>query len=123
MDAVVDATIDRWFTKAGQDSMPTEIQKVRHGILSTPVEGFCACCAAIRDMDQRDSIRSIKTRTLIVVGEHDPATTVSHAELIHERIDSSELKVISDAAHFVNVEKASVFNNELLRFLQMSITF
>ncbi len=122
MKAVVDATIDRWFTKAGQFLLPLDVEKVRRLILNTPVNGFCACCAAIRDMDQRDSIHSISTKTLVVVGEHDPSTPVSAAELIHERISSSELLIISDAAHFVNVEKASVFNKALLNFLENNIS-
>ncbi len=87
-------------------------------ILNTPVDGFCACSAAIRDMDQRETIRVISTRTLVMVGEHDPGTPVSAAELIHERIASSKLIVISDAAHFINVEQADVFNNILLKFIE-----
>ncbi len=121
MEAVVDGTIDRWFTKPGQDRLPTDIQKIRQMILNTSVNGFCACCAAIRDMDQRDSIRSISTKTLVVVGEHDPGTPVSAAEVIHVSIASSKLKIIPDAAHFVNVEKAGVFNGVLLEFLKHNV--
>jgi 3-oxoadipate enol-lactonase len=120
MDAVADVTIDRWFTKNGQKLMPAEVEKVRQMILNTPVDGFCACCAAIRDMDQRESIRAIATRTRVVVGEHDPGTPVSAAEIIHDRIASSELRVISDAAHFVNVEQANVFNDTVLEFIEAS---
>ena len=120
MDAVVEATIDRWFTKAGQERLHSEVEKVRRMILNTSVDGFCACCAAIRDMDQRDAIRTISTRTLVVVGEHDPGTPVSAAEFIHERITSSELRVLSDAAHFVNVEQAKTFNITLLEFIETS---
>ena len=118
MGAMVGATIDRWFTKAGQERLEEEVNKVRRMILNTPVVGFCACSAAIQDMDQRDSIRLIPTRALVMVGEWDPGTPVSAAEFIHERIASSELRVISDAAHFVNVEQASVFNRTLLEFLR-----
>ena len=117
MGFVVDATIDRWFTKAGQERLPEEVKKVRSMILNTQVDGYCACCGAIRDMDQRESIRGISTRTLVIVGEHDPGTPVSAARFIHERIPSSELKIIPDAAHFVNVERADVFNNVLLKFM------
>ena len=120
MGAVVDATIDRWFTKAGQERLHDEVEKVRRMILKTPADGFCACCAAIRDMDQRDSISAISTRTLVVVGEHDPGTPVSASELIHDRIPSSELRVISDAAHFVNVEQANIFNDAILEFIEKS---
>ena len=65
-----------------------------------------------------ESIQAVSTQTLVVVGEHDPGTPVSAAEFIHERIASSELRVISDAAHFVNVEQADLFNDILLEFLE-----
>lgn len=117
MAGLVDAFIDRWFTKPGQARLKAEVEKVRRMILATPVEGFCACCAAIREMDQRETIRAISTRTLVLVGEQDPGTPVSAAEFIHQRIAGSQLRVIRDAAHFVNVEQAAVFNEALLTFL------
>jgi 3-oxoadipate enol-lactonase len=51
------------------------------------------------------------------VGDQDPGTPVSAAEFIHSRIMSSELKVIPDAAHFVNVEQAEAFNDALVEFI------
>jgi 3-oxoadipate enol-lactonase len=117
MESVVDATINRWFTKPGQDRLPYEIEKVRRSILNTPVDGYCACCAAIRDMDLRDSLNAISTPTLVLVGEQDPGTPVSAAEFIHGRITSSELKIIPHAAHFVNVEQAGAFNDALIEFI------
>jgi 3-oxoadipate enol-lactonase len=117
MAALTDAFIDRWLTKPGQERLPDEVNKVRKMISETPVEGFCGCCCAIRDMDQRESIRVISTPTLVMVGEHDPGTPVSAAEFIHERIASSELKIVYDAAHFINVEQPDVFHEAFLKFL------
>jgi len=118
MEAMVDATIDRWFTKAGQERLAGEAEKIRRLILHTQADGFCAACAAIQNMDQRDSIRGISTKTLVIVGEEDPGTPVSAAEFIHRRISSSELKVIPDGAHLVNVEQSEVFNKSLLEFIE-----
>ncbi|MFW6054873.1 MAG: 3-oxoadipate enol-lactonase [Thermodesulfobacteriota bacterium] len=118
MQAVVDATIDRWFTQKGQERMPLEVTRVRNMILGTPVKGFCACCQAIRDMDQRDSISFISAPTLVTVGEHDPGTPVSAAEFIHGQIASSQLKIFPGAAHLVNVEKAGEFTRMLLDFIR-----
>jgi 3-oxoadipate enol-lactonase len=117
MAVVADATIDRWFTKPGQIHLAAAIEKIRHVILNTPVEGFCACCAAIRDMDQRETIRAVSTRTLVVVGKQDSGTPVSAAQLIHREIASSALKIIPHAAHFVHMEQWSVFNAALLEFI------
>lgn len=118
MAAVVDATIDRWFTKAGQARLPDEVQKIRDVYIQTSVEGFCACCAAIRDMDQRDAIRVITTPTMILAGEYDEGTPVSAAKFIHERIAASRLVVTADAAHLQNIEQSEVFTKSLLEFLE-----
>jgi 3-oxoadipate enol-lactonase len=118
MAVVVDATIDRWFTKAGQTRLAPSVENVRRVILNTPVEGFCACCAAIRDMDQRETMRTVLTPTLVIVGEYDSGTPVSAAEHIHQGITSSSLTIISDAAHFVHMEQSSIFNRALLEFIK-----
>ncbi len=118
MAAVADATIARWFTPAAQRRIPDDVARVRDGILNTPVAGYSACCAAIRDMDQRESIRAIALPTAVLVGADDPSTPVSAAELIHERIVGSSLTVIPDTQHFFNVEAPASFNAALLGFLR-----
>jgi len=118
MAAVVDATIDRWFTKAGQERLPKEVDEIRGMILNMSEEGYCGCCSAIRTLDLRQAIRDISARTLVIVGQQDQGTPVSEAEFIQERIASSELRVIPDAAHFVNVEQAELFNAAILKFLK-----
>ncbi len=119
MTAVVDGTIERWFTPAGQSRLAAEVAKVREMVLSTPPEGFCACAEAIMAMDQRESIRGVTTATLVIVGEDDPGTPVSAAELIHDAIPGSQLVVLPQAAHFANVEQADAFNAAVLGFLEV----
>lgn len=118
MEAVADSTIDRWFTAPGKAAMPDQVAAVRAVVAGTPPEGFCACAAAIREMDQRESIKAISAPTLVIVGELDPGTPVSAAQAIHERIADSELVVIPQAAHFVHMERADVFNEAVGRFLR-----
>ena len=115
--AVVDASIDRWFTKPGQERLPADIARVREMILATPPEGFIACAQAIAAMDQRETIRAIGRPTLVVVGEDDPGTPPAAAELIHDRIAGSKLVVLEESAHFCNVEQADAFNAALEEFL------
>jgi 3-oxoadipate enol-lactonase len=119
MASVVDATIDRWFIKASQARLPGEVAKTREMIQRTPVEGFCGCGVAIREMDLRESLKAITVPTLVIVGEHDPGTPVSGAELIHAGIALSRLEVLADAAHFCNVEQKDRFNGLLLGFLRL----
>lgn len=116
--AVADGTIDRWFTPPGQQRLPAEVARIRAVILKTSPKGFCACCAAIRDMDLRPLLGAITTPTLIVVGEHDQGTPVSAARAIHEAVPASRLVITAGAAHLQNIEQAGAFNGTLLAFLK-----
>jgi 3-oxoadipate enol-lactonase len=118
MKAVADATIDRWFTGIGRKQIPERVRAIRESILATSPDGFCACCEAIRDMDLREALPDIAVRTMVMVGAFDPGTPVSAAEFIHERIPSSQLVVIPESAHFVNVERHEAFNEALVAFLK-----
>ncbi len=118
MAAIADATINRWFSAANQRRLAAEVARIRDGILNTPVAGYRACCVAIRDMDQRESIAAISLPTLVLVGADDPATPVAAAELIHQRIAGSTLTVIPAAQHLFNVEEPAQFNAALLDFLR-----
>ena len=118
MEAVANGTIERWFTAPGRARLRAYVERVRAMVAATPAEGFCACCEAIRDMDQRESIKSIRVPTLVIVGEQDPGTPVSAAQAIHERIAGSSLLIIPEAAHFVHMEQAEAFNAAMKGFLQ-----
>lgn len=117
MGAVVDATIQRWFTPAFQKSDPDAVAKVHQMIVNTPVAGFIGCCRAIQAMDQRDTIQAITAPTLVVVGADDPGTTPDAAREIHKRIAGSALEILPDAAHLSNIEQQALFDRTVLGFL------
>ena len=117
LKSIVDSTLNRWFTKHSSQNLVPQLDKIRNIILGTSIEGYCGCCAAIRDMDQREKIKSITTPTLVIVGENDHSTTVATAELIHEHIAASKLSVFSGAAHILNIEHPETFNHSVIEFL------
>ena len=71
MAAVADAVVERWFTEDYRAEPTIVVERVRQMVLETPPEGYVACCAAIRDMDLRETIRGIRLPTLVIVGEQD----------------------------------------------------
>lgn len=117
MAAVVAPTIARWFTARSQRTLPETIARIRAGILATAPAGYVACGAAIRDMDQRETIHAIRAPTLVMVGALDPATTVDAARVMHARIPGAELLIIPEAQHLFNVEMPLQFNAGLLNFI------
>lgn len=117
MTALVDGVTERWFTAGYRATPRPEVDQVRAMILATSPQGYGGCCAAIRDMDQSEAIRSIRTPTLIVAGADDPATTVEVMLALHERIPDSRFVEISEAAHLLNIEQPERFNRTLTGFL------
>ena len=117
MQALVDSTIDRWFSRAFRAAEPERVERVVEMVRTTPVDGYCGCCAAIRELDLADRISEIRLPTLLIVGEDDPGTPVAAHEVIRDRIEGSRLVVIPDALHFSNVEQTATFNETLAGFL------
>jgi 3-oxoadipate enol-lactonase len=117
MAAIIDGVIQRWFTPTFQAASPAAIESTRKVLLDTPVEGYAACCAAIRDIDLRDSIAGIQVPTLVITGTSDPVTPPSESRLFAERIAGAQYKELP-AAHLSNIEAAEAFTMELLNFLK-----
>ena len=117
MVALVESTIDRWFSPTFRIEEPDRVERICEMVRTTPVAGYCGCCAAIRELDLTDRIAEIRLPTLLVVGEDDPGTPVAAHEVIRDRIEGSRLVVIQDALHFSNVEQTDLFNDSLAAFL------
>ncbi len=117
MAALADGVVERWFTLAYRSEPTIVLERVRDMILETPAHGYAACCAAIRDMDLRETIRAIRLPTQIIVGADDPATPPAKAREIAARIAHARLEIMPDAAHLLNIEQDVAFDASLLAFL------
>jgi 3-oxoadipate enol-lactonase len=114
---IVDANMERWFTKGFRERSPQTIAKIRAMFLATKPEGYIACGHAIRDMDHRPLLMKIKAPTLVIAGRHDPATTLEAGEFICQHTPHAELAVL-DTAHIGNMEQPAVYADTVLGFLR-----
>jgi len=117
MQALLEPTLERWFTPPFVKQDPREVTLIRNQFLATPVAGYIGCSEAIKGLNYLDRLSEIKIPTLIIVGEDDPGTPVATSKAMHERIPDSKLVVLPSAAHLSNVEQADAFNTALLDFL------
>lgn len=116
MAAVADTVIERWLTPRFREANPQTVNRIRDMLLGTPPEGYAACCAAVRDMDQRASLERISAPALVISGAHDPAIPLEHGQLIAQRVRGARLTEL-DASHLSNVEAAHAFTAAVLEFL------
>jgi 3-oxoadipate enol-lactonase len=116
MAAIVPGVIDRWFTKPFQERAPDSVARIRDMLLATDPGGYTACCAAVRDMDQRQAIGAIRVPTLVIAGRHDLATSPEQGRLISDTVPGARFLEL-DAAHLSNIEAEAAFTHALLDFL------
>src|SRR4051794_243818 len=102
MRAVVDATLERWFTPAA----PSEtVERIRRDLLATNPEGYAGCCEAIAQHDMRAELGSIRAPTLVIAAEDDPSTPPDHGRLIADSVPDARITVLPDARHLIAAER------------------
>ena len=116
MEELTPGVIERWFTPEFRAREPETVQKIVRMLHTTPAHGYAGSCSAIRDMDQRESIRSVTNPVLVVVGSRDPATPPEMGKRIADTICGARI-VTLDAAHLSNIEQAEAFNQAVIDFL------
>jgi 3-oxoadipate enol-lactonase len=117
LDSLIEGTLGRWFTPEFHRAHPEKIAKVRTLLRETTPAGYAACCAAIRDMDQRESIKNITAKTLVIGGTKDVGTTPEMAQSIANSVPEAKL-VMLEGAHLTNIECADEFNAAVIEFLE-----
>ncbi|MEM8898957.1 MAG: 3-oxoadipate enol-lactonase [Bacteroidota bacterium] len=105
-----------WFRDEFIQQELEKMLSIKEMFLSHHVEGYIACCAAVRDADFRKEISQIQLPALIIAGKEDTSTTVSEAEFVAEQIPNSQL-VVLPARHISCIEHPQMFANNLINFL------
>ncbi|MGH6858304.1 MAG: alpha/beta fold hydrolase [Methylocella sp.] len=116
MNGVAMAAAERWFTKTFRDANPEKVEAVTEMIRTTPLHGYLAACAAIRDVDQREAIRSIRNKVLVISGRHDPSPPPGMGALVASSIAGAKF-VTLEASHMSNIEDEANFTKAAVEFL------
>jgi 3-oxoadipate enol-lactonase len=117
MEALAQATVERWFTEPFRRNRPEIVSEVRKLIVATPVAGYAGCCNAIPKINATARLKEIKCPILVIVGADDPATPVAMAKEIQDNAPGSRLVVLPQAAHLANLEQPAGFTRALQDFL------
>jgi 3-oxoadipate enol-lactonase len=117
MNAILDGTLERWFTPGFRQREPEAVKKITAVILNTPTAGYAGCGQAISKINTTARLKDIKCPTMIVVGEQDGGTPVPMSTAMQHAKPGAELFIIKDAAHISNMEKPAAFTHVLTTFL------
>jgi len=116
MAGIVDGVMQRFFTARFIERGDAAFATVRNTFLGLDGGGYCGCCAAIRDMDQTESIRRISAPTLVITGTQDQATPAALGEALAAAIPGARV-VSLPVAHIPHLEAGQAFCDVAMRFL------
>jgi 3-oxoadipate enol-lactonase/4-carboxymuconolactone decarboxylase len=117
MAPIAEAAMGRFFTPEQLAANPPAVSNIRRILLATNPAGYAGCCAAIRDMDHRPLLKSIRMPALIIVGDRDVSTPwEGHGEILAQSVSGSRVEHLP-TAHLSNLGAARSFNAALFRFL------
>jgi 3-oxoadipate enol-lactonase len=116
MEAMTPSIIVRWFTEEFRARDPVAVQHIERQLLSTPSEGYAACCGALRDADLRPLLPDIRTPTLVVAGSFDPAVPIADVRWLADHLSGARFAELP-TAHLSNVEASAAFNETISSFL------
>lgn len=116
MAAVVEPTIERWFTRGFFDS--PLVARCRRHLLAQDVSAWASSWRAIADLDTLPRLGEIHVPTLVTTGDADVSTPVAAAQSIANRIPGAVLKVMPGAPHMAPYERPKLFNSLVFEFLR-----
>ena len=118
MAAIAPMVANLWFPKTFQDREPQQVARIQTMLATTPAHGYAACCAAIRDMDQRETVRSIVNPVLVIAGRQDQSTPPERGKFIADNIPGAKYLLL-DAGHLSNLEAPDAFTRAVVDFLSV----
>lgn len=114
IESLADEIMERWFSETFRAQRAAEVSGWRAMLTRTPVAGYLATCAALRDADLRDAARTIAVPTLCIAGTNDLSTPPDVVDGLARIIRGAEFFVIDGPGHLFCVEEPG----ELVRLIE-----
>jgi 3-oxoadipate enol-lactonase len=115
MEALVEPTIGRWFPPDVIKANPPHVDKVRHMIRTTPIDGFIGCAAALADHDYAAAVARVTRPVLFLVGEKDAAAPPMRK--LNDALPGSRFVELAGAGHISNLDQPEGFTRAVKDFL------
>jgi 3-oxoadipate enol-lactonase len=117
MQALVERTLQRWFTPAFLAKPSPMLDKMRGMMGGTSPEGYCGCGAALKALHYGARLGEIRTPTMLLVGAQDLGAPPAVVREMHRTMPASRYVEIPDAGHISNIEQPGRFAAAVRGFL------
>ncbi len=118
--SVADSILQLWFTEDFRRNRPADLVGWRNMLVRTPVDGYVATCATVRDADLRADAAKIDVPVLCVAGDQDGSTPPDLVRGTSDLIPGSRFVLIENAGHIPCVEQPEALANLIREHLEGS---
>jgi 3-oxoadipate enol-lactonase len=115
MAALVDSTLERWFTAGCRTRETAAMAKMGQMIATTSVTGYCGCAWALQNLPYLERLGAIRAPTIMIGGSDD--ILLDGTRDAHRRIPGSLYFEVGPAGHIANVEQPALFTAGLKSWL------
>ena len=117
--AIAESMLPKMFAPSTYNEQPKLVDQVRSIMAETPVEGIVGALQAMKDRpDSTPMLPSITKPVLIIHGSNDQLIPATEAHAMQSAIPGSELVIIEQAGHLLNLEQPGAFNQAVHQFLK-----
>ncbi len=117
MDALVERTLERWFTPAFRNSKPKALDEMRMMIRATPAAGYIGCASALQNLDFGARLGELRMPVLYLVGADDLGAPPAVVKGMHAATPGSRFVEIPEAGHIANIEQPERFAQAITSFI------
>jgi 3-oxoadipate enol-lactonase len=104
IESLAEPILERWFSAEYRRERTAELAGWRNMLVRTPVEGYLATCAAIRDADLSESTSKLQLPTLCVAGSVDGAAPPELVRTMAKMIEGARYLEIEGVGHMPCIE-------------------
>ena len=116
MAAVVETTLERWFTPAFMGS--PAVARVREQLLANDPRGWAAGWSAISSFDAASRLAGVSVPSMVIAAELDAGTAVPATRAIADAIPGARFTLLAGAPHMMQIECADRFTDQVIDFLR-----
>jgi pimeloyl-ACP methyl ester carboxylesterase len=117
LDALAEATLQRWFPRGFAEQTPLTIAWVAALVRSVQPAGYVAAIRAIQGLDHLAQLATLHMPTLVVAGELDAAVPATVAGEMARRLPHGRLHVLEGVGHIGNIQDPHGFTETVGAFL------
>lgn len=119
LQAIVDGTINSWFTSDWVERNPSRVAEIKEMLLSNDPEGYVSCCYALKELDYLKDLPRLTVPVLYVGGDQDKGASPEVMSNMAGATPNATYVKIRDAAHVANINAPEPFNAAIGNFLNI----